>query len=79
MSGQNCDLQNVYYMRYRAQNKLQKQAVREEHDLRLMVGHANLLDSIMMKLHDAEEQRGQACDSVLERSVSPESSGDESD
>lgn len=44
-------------MRHRAQRKLQKEAIRDDNDLRLMVGHANLLDSLMMDLHLAEEEQ----------------------
>lgn len=59
-------LSQVHYMRYRAQKKLHKEAVRGDNDLRLMVGHANLLDSLMMNLSLAEEEQEKRAAKMVE-------------
>ena len=38
----------TYYIAHTARKKLNREASREDHDLRLLVGHANLLDSLML-------------------------------
>jgi len=45
----------TYYLAHTARSKLSKEAARADHDLRLLVGHANLLDSLMLELADAEQ------------------------
>jgi hypothetical protein len=47
----------TYYLAHKARAKLSKQAARPDHDLRLLVGHANLLDSLMLELADAEREQ----------------------
>ncbi|KAL2012848.1 hypothetical protein VTN00DRAFT_373 [Thermoascus crustaceus] len=47
----------TYYLAYTARSKLSKEAARADHDLRLLVGHANLLDSLMLELADAEQEQ----------------------
>jgi hypothetical protein len=47
----------TYYLAHKARAKLSKQAARSDHDLRLLVGHANLLDSLMLELADAEREQ----------------------
>jgi hypothetical protein len=50
-------LTQTYYIAASARSKLGREACRADHDLRLLVGHANLLDSLMIELQDAERQQ----------------------
>jgi hypothetical protein len=50
-------LTQTYYIAASARSKLGKEACRADHDLRLLVGHANLLDSLMLELADAEKKQ----------------------
>ena len=50
-------LTQTYYLAHTARGKLSKEAARADHDLRLLVGHANLLDSLMLDLADAEREQ----------------------
>lgn len=50
-------LTQTYYIAASARSKLGKEASRPDHDLRLLVGHANLLDSLMIELADAEREQ----------------------
>lgn len=47
----------TYYLAHKARAKLSTEAARADHDLRLLVGHANLLDSLMLELADAEREQ----------------------
>lgn len=47
----------TYYLAHTARKKLTREASRADHDLRLLVGHANLLDSLMLDLADAEREQ----------------------
>lgn len=47
----------TYYLAHKARAKLAYEAGRADHDLRLLVGHANLLDSLMFELADAEREQ----------------------
>ncbi|KAF5016838.1 hypothetical protein F66182_11352, partial [Fusarium sp. NRRL 66182] len=49
----------TYYLAHTARGKLSKEAARADHDLRLLVGHANLLDSLMLDLANAEREQEQ--------------------
>lgn len=44
----------TYFLAHKARSKLSSEAGRPDHNLRLLVGHANLLDSLMLDLADAE-------------------------
>jgi len=44
----------TYYLAHTARGKLSSEAARGEHNLRLLVGHANLLDALTIELQDAE-------------------------
>ncbi|KAL5612641.1 uncharacterized protein BROUX77_002797 [Berkeleyomyces rouxiae] len=44
----------TYYLAHRARSKLGAEASRSDHNLRVLVGHANLLDTLMLELADAE-------------------------
>ena len=50
-------LTQTYYLAHTARSKLSKEAARADHDLRLLVGHANLLDGLMIDLVDAEREQ----------------------
>lgn len=47
----------TYYLAHKARAKLSREAAQADHDLRLLVGHANLLDSLMLELADAEREQ----------------------
>jgi hypothetical protein len=50
-------LTQTYYIASSARSKLGREASRADHNLRLLVGHANLLDSLMLDLQDAEREQ----------------------
>ncbi|KAF2843317.1 hypothetical protein M501DRAFT_1012672 [Patellaria atrata CBS 101060] len=54
---QKMSLSQTYYVASSARTKLGKEACRADHDLRLLVGHANLLDALMVELADAEREQ----------------------
>ncbi|MCJ1439575.1 MAG: hypothetical protein MMC23_000054 [Stictis urceolatum] len=54
---QKMSLTQTYYLAHTARAKLSKEAARADHDLRLLVGHANLLDGLMIDLADAEREQ----------------------
>ncbi|KAL2271826.1 hypothetical protein VTJ83DRAFT_1197 [Remersonia thermophila] len=47
----------TYFLAHRARAKLSHEAAKPDHNLRLLVGHANLLDSLMLELADAEREQ----------------------
>ena len=47
----------TYYLAHSARGKLSDEAARSDHRLRRLVGHANLLDSLMLELADAEAEQ----------------------
>lgn len=54
---QKMSLTQTYYLAHTARGKLSKEAARADHELRLLVGHANLLDGLMLDLADAEREQ----------------------
>lgn len=54
---QKMSITQTYYLAHTARAKLSKEAARSDHDLRLLVGHANLLDGLMLDLADAEREQ----------------------
>jgi len=50
-------LTQTYYIAASARSKLGREACRPDHNLRLLVGHANLLDSLMLDLAEAEREQ----------------------
>src|SRR6185295_8894158 len=54
---QKMSLSQTYFIASSARSKLGKEACRPDHNLRLLVGHANLLDSLMLELRDAEREQ----------------------
>lgn len=47
----------TYYLAHTARGKLSKEAAKADHNLRLLVGHANLLDGLMLDLAEAEREQ----------------------
>lgn len=47
----------TYFLAHKARAKLSSEAARPDHNLRLLVGHANLLDTLMLELADAEREQ----------------------
>ncbi|KAL8913974.1 MAG: hypothetical protein Q9171_001359 [Xanthocarpia ochracea] len=54
---QKMSLTQTYYLAHTARGKLSKEAARSDHNLRRLVGHANLLDGLMLDLADAEREQ----------------------
>lgn len=50
-------LTQTYYLAHTARAKLSREAARADHELRLLVGHANLLDGLMLDLAEAEREQ----------------------
>ncbi|KAI9826104.1 MAG: hypothetical protein M1832_000553 [Thelocarpon impressellum] len=47
----------TYFLAHQARAKLSSEAAQPDHNLRLLVGHANLLDSLMVELAEAERDQ----------------------
>jgi hypothetical protein len=56
-SKKSMSITQTYYLAHKARAKLSREAAQSDHDLRLLVGHANLLDSLMLELADAEREQ----------------------
>jgi hypothetical protein len=54
---QKMSITQTYFLAHSARGKLSKEAARADHDLRLLVGHANMLDSLMIDLANAEQEQ----------------------
>jgi hypothetical protein len=54
---QKMSITQTYFLAHSARGKLSKEAARADHDLRLLVGHANMLDSLMLDLANAEQEQ----------------------
>lgn len=68
-------LTQTYRIASTARGKLGREASRGDHNLRLLVGHANLLDSLMIELANAEkEQEAWFNLNVRKEETSPEAS-----
>ncbi|KAK2738402.1 hypothetical protein FQN57_007079 [Myotisia sp. PD_48] len=50
-------LTQTYFLAHAARAKLSREAARADHDLRLLVGHANMLDALMLELSEAEKEQ----------------------
>ncbi|KUI54425.1 Protein ECM13 [Cytospora mali] len=71
-------LTQTYYLAHKARAKLSHEAAMPDHNLRLLVGHANLLDSLMLELADAErEQESWFNQSVRNAQQQPEKTADD--
>lgn len=54
---QKMSITQTYFLAHSARGKLSKEASRADHDLRLLVGHANMLDHLMIDLANAEQEQ----------------------
>ncbi|KAK5652479.1 hypothetical protein OQA88_10381 [Cercophora sp. LCS_1] len=54
---QKMSVTQAYFLAHKARAKLSSEAARPDHNLRLLVGHANLLDSLMLDLAEAEREQ----------------------
>lgn len=54
---QRMSLTTTYFIASSARSKLGREASRPDHNLRRLVGHANLLDSLVLELQDAEREQ----------------------
>ena len=54
---QKMSLTQTYYLAHTARGKLSTEASRADHNLHRLVGHANLLDGLMLDLADAEREQ----------------------
>lgn len=54
---QKMSITQTYFLAHKARAKLSHEAAMPDHNLRLLVGHANLLDSLMLELADAEREQ----------------------
>ncbi|KAF2747952.1 hypothetical protein M011DRAFT_25269 [Sporormia fimetaria CBS 119925] len=68
---QKMSLTQTYYIAASARNKLGREACRADHNLRLLVGHANLLDSLMIELADAEKKQEEWFNSTVRKADEP--------
>ena len=57
LASKKMSLTQTYFLAHKARGKLSHEAARPDHNLRLLVGHANLLDSLMLDLADAEREQ----------------------
>jgi len=69
---QRMSLTQTYRIASTARSKLGREASRGDHDLRLLVGHANLLDSLMVELADAEREQESWFNENLRAQAKPE-------
>ena len=67
----------TFQLAQRARGKLQKEASQHDHNLRLLVGHANLLDNLMVALADAEREQEQWFNEVVRGSIAAEDEEEE--
>ena len=54
---QKMSITQTYFLAHSARGKLSKEASRGDHNLRLLVGHANMLDTLMLDLANAEQEQ----------------------
>jgi len=66
----------TYFLAHKARAKLSYEAARPDHNLRLLVGHANLLDSLMLDLADAEREQETWFNQSVRNSSSPSKTAD---
>jgi hypothetical protein len=69
---QKMSLTQTYYVASTARSKLGREANKSDHNLRLLVGHANLLDSLMIELSDAERQQEAWFNQSVQKASKPE-------
>ena len=69
---QKMSLTQTYFVASSARSKLGREANRADHNLRRLVGHANLLDSLMIELQDAEREQEAWFNSSVRKASKPE-------
>lgn len=52
-------MNQTYFLAHKARAKLSREAAQPDHDLRFLVGHANLLDTLMLELAEVERAQEQ--------------------
>ena len=62
----------TYFLAHTARGKLSHEAARGDHDLRLLVGHANLLDSLTVELQEAEREQDAWFEKTVAESRQPQ-------
>merc|ERR1712000_671825 len=69
---QKMSLTQTYYIASSARSKLGREASRPDHNLRLLVGHANLLDQLMVDLADAEKEQEAWFNQTVQKASKPD-------
>lgn len=69
---QKMSLTSTYMVASTARSKLGREASRPDHDLRLLVLHANMLDSLMVELADAEREQEAWFNQSIKKASKPE-------
>lgn len=69
---QKMSLTQTYYVASTARSKLGREASRADHNLRLLVGHANLLDGLMAELSSAEQEQERWFNESVKKASKPE-------
>ena len=64
----------TYFLAHTARGKLSHEAARGDHDLRLLVGHANLLDALTIELQEAEREQDAWFEKTVAESRKPQDS-----
>ncbi|KAF1813003.1 hypothetical protein P152DRAFT_466303 [Eremomyces bilateralis CBS 781.70] len=64
-------LTQTYYIAASARSKLGREAQKSDHSLRHLVGHANLLDSLMVELHEAEREQETWFNQTIQKAEEP--------
>lgn len=67
----------TFQLAQRARGKLQREASQHDHNLRLLVGHANLLDNLMIALAEAEREQDKWFCDVVRGSIAAEDEEEE--
>ncbi|SMQ47269.1 unnamed protein product [Zymoseptoria tritici ST99CH_3D7] len=65
-------LTQTYFVASTARTKLGREAGRADHNLRRLVGHANLLDTLMLELADAEREQEAWFNQSVKKASKPE-------
>jgi hypothetical protein len=71
-------ISQTYLIASTARSKLGKEATRADHNLRRLVGHANLLDALMVELRDAEREQEAWFNRSVRRAQRDEAAADQS-
>lgn len=69
---QKMSLTQTYYIASSARSKLGREASKADHTLRKLVGHANLLDNLMIELADAEREQEAWFNQSVRKASKPE-------